>query len=687
MKNFNSVLLKLVLILFFIFQSQIVYAQDDSLVPFFTKLTGFSDEKGNIVIPLKYENAGNFSEGLAWVVENSKFGFIDKNDQIVISAKYDFAEDFNNGSAIVEVNGKYGLIDKTGEEIIPIKYDDCKRFSEGLAPVRAGTKWGFIDETGLEKISPQYDQVDDFSENLAGVDINDKWGFINKTGQMIIKPQFYSTCQFSEGLAFVYQNDKQKWEYLLIDKQGNVISSIDMYVDNKPKFINGFALFTRSSGAPPLCANKIVNKKGITVYEEHIQYPPPVELNPNQEHQTEVVVDDLTSHGISPATILFVLKPTFVVKKPELKKIKTETKTGFVNQQGEIVIKPEYDGNYCEWIEPNCFWVKKDKIVFLIDHGKSTPLQIDFLKNTFWFDCGDGIIKIRSDKKIGLVDKYGNTVVEPKYDDIEAFSEDLAAFKMDDKIGYLNRNGGVVIPPQFTDEYPFPKFSEDMAAVCSGGRWGYVNKNGKMVISPQFLSASPFNDSFAYVTTNEKEFDETIDKQGKVIAEFHKQFIRAFKDGLASAYDKELKKSGYIDKSGNWAIKPIYTWASDFSDGLALVENNDNGIKKSGFINTTGTFAFDPYSGHCWSDGFYDGLAIVKSKDGESVIDQTGRVIVSSNNRSEDFAFDQTGIITMKSKSGSIKYFDKKVIYFSVITTVNIKRRLISWASLFLHTS
>ncbi|MEG1700059.1 MAG: WG repeat-containing protein, partial [Alistipes sp.] len=45
---------------------------------------GFVDKNGTVVIPLKYDDVGNFREGLAGVRLNGKYGYIDKNGTVVI---------------------------------------------------------------------------------------------------------------------------------------------------------------------------------------------------------------------------------------------------------------------------------------------------------------------------------------------------------------------------------------------------------------------------------------------------------------------------------------------------------------------------------------------------------------------------------------------------------------------------
>jgi len=44
-------------------------------------------------------------------------GFCDRNKKIVIPIKYDFAGVFSEGLAPVNLNGKWGFIDKRGKRI------------------------------------------------------------------------------------------------------------------------------------------------------------------------------------------------------------------------------------------------------------------------------------------------------------------------------------------------------------------------------------------------------------------------------------------------------------------------------------------------------------------------------------------------------------------------------------------
>jgi hypothetical protein len=76
---------------------------------------GFKHKKtGKVVIPIEYDDAESFSEGLARVKKNGKWGFIDKTGKVVIPFEYDWVYSFSEGLAEVEKNGEYFGINKQG---------------------------------------------------------------------------------------------------------------------------------------------------------------------------------------------------------------------------------------------------------------------------------------------------------------------------------------------------------------------------------------------------------------------------------------------------------------------------------------------------------------------------------------------------------------------------------------------
>lgn len=209
---------------------------------------GYFDRQGKIVVEAKYDDAKNFSEGLAavnvgavsegfprpFLREGGKWGFIDKRGNVVIPIEWKDVDyrGFRAGLAQVTVNDRFGFIDKKGKVAFTLEnqWNDPKRwiasvgvFSEGLANVRTsgydGPYSGFIDKSGKFAIQPKFDGARDFSEGLAIVTAGKKSGYADRTGQIVIEPQFDDAKDFHEGLAAVQKG--QGWSY--IDKRGQIV--------------------------------------------------------------------------------------------------------------------------------------------------------------------------------------------------------------------------------------------------------------------------------------------------------------------------------------------------------------------------------------------------------------------------------------------------------------------------------
>lgn len=165
-------------------------------------------------------------------------GYIDKSGHVVVPAQYDEAHEFSEGLAAVRRGDTWAYVDVTGHEVIKVEPKGRPgAFSEGLAPLEvAWLKVGFIDRNGRLAIPATFGQVQAFSEGLAAVYLherNKKWGYIDRTGKMVIDVQFDWAVPFSGGLAFVqhggsgdpfalgdYVPASNRW----IDKQGSFMS-------------------------------------------------------------------------------------------------------------------------------------------------------------------------------------------------------------------------------------------------------------------------------------------------------------------------------------------------------------------------------------------------------------------------------------------------------------------------------
>jgi hypothetical protein len=151
----------------------------------------YLNKNGSQAIRFEYNQCGNFSEGLAYVLIDNNYGYIDKSGNVKISCKYDGAHDFSCGRAKIEINGKLGFIDKYGNIVIRPQfntYNVGQKFSEGLIEIKGSSsdEWGFIDINGDMVIPYFYENAHSFQNGLASVKKNGRWGFINKAGEEVI---------------------------------------------------------------------------------------------------------------------------------------------------------------------------------------------------------------------------------------------------------------------------------------------------------------------------------------------------------------------------------------------------------------------------------------------------------------------------------------------------------------------
>lgn len=81
-------------------------------------LCGYYDGVGEIVIPLKFDEAKSFNDGLAVVRSKRHWGALNLNGELVIPAQYEDLQSFENGLSIFKLNRKYGVVDTQGNVVI-----------------------------------------------------------------------------------------------------------------------------------------------------------------------------------------------------------------------------------------------------------------------------------------------------------------------------------------------------------------------------------------------------------------------------------------------------------------------------------------------------------------------------------------------------------------------------------------
>jgi hypothetical protein len=263
----------------------------------------------------------------------------------------------------------------------------------------------------------------------------------------------------------------------------------------------------------------------------------------------------------------------------------------------------------------------------------------------------------------GFINNRGRTVIAPRFDAAQPFSEDLAAVKREGRWGYIDRNGSEVIPVRYRTAQ---SFHNGVAIVDSGlpdhpigvidtsGAWitqpifrslsaadgpnglllgqkepaeglGFYDRSGNLVLGPYFLAFS-FSQGRARVKTGVRSGsdDWIIDASGTLLPK--KPLVldgMRFSDGLIAI--RQDRKLGYMDLDGNIAIEPRYDQGGAFAEGFAAVQSEGHWS----FIDKSGAVAAEFPAGIAFAEPLSDGLSLVsadRDQPGRKVgyVDRTG---------------------------------------------------------------
>ena len=282
----------------------------------------------------------------------------------------------------------------------------------------------------------------------------------------------------------------------------------------------------------------------------------------------------------------------------ELYLIKEDSKWGYINRKGKLVIEPIYENCCYQRYEDSCcsriIWPEALGIVKLNEKYGAIDVSGN-IKIKFNYDFLDqyhnSLVIARSGNQFGVLSANGDTIFpfifdnqfiscnnkvghgqingkyyllnfnlktkkETKFDKISYFVEGMAAVKKCEKYGFIAESGKMIIDAVYQNVWSFNK---ELAAVKQNYQWGFIDKTGKYVIKPQFDETEGFDlftGEYAIVVKNKKY--GIINRSGKYVVEPKYEYLY-FEDKnvlLASIYENEQLKTGLINLKEEWLYRP-----------------------------------------------------------------------------------------------------------------------------------
>lgn len=262
-------------------------------------------------------------------------------------------------------------------------------------------------------------------------------------------------------------------------------------------------------------------------------------------------------------------------------------KWGYINQAGEFVIKPKFDGagyfnNGTAIVSLN------DKLGYINKRGEYI-VQAQFEEaNPFH----NGVASFEKNEKYGLINQTGVIIFKPTFEDIGKANENLFFAKKDSLYACYTINGELRIPPCYTNA---TEFKNHHAIVAQQTGWGLIDTLGAAVLPFSFnklqavshnylaetgdsififsnkgdtllfedsIKISAFSEGFALIFKDDKI--AIINENGQMISDFifdyypNAETFGLFKNGHAKMYDKSKERYGLIDTTGKWTVLPRY---------------------------------------------------------------------------------------------------------------------------------
>lgn len=291
------------------------------------------------------------------------------------------------------------------------------------------------------------------------------------------------------------------------------------------------------------------------------------------------------------------------------------------------------------------FYATKDGKNGVLDFNGKTVIPVE--NNTVYDFSVKGLAWVMNNSLFGIYNTNGEEI--QTCDISKLFFEKSDGTRLDIDFGkypgwsadyiYTERPSGIGVIEGSTCKTLIPSTHGYLSPIIKGkalfmdnGKWGVIGKSNNIIqdasfdemdiagqhVQPYKVPAQLFEDNI-YVRKN--FLWGMLNAEGELAVEVKYDSLGQWHDSLMVA--KQNGKYGYIGIHGNVAIPFQFSFAADFSEGLAAVQNEKD---KVFFIDTTGKIAIKPHK-YDRVGQFTNGRCQVWHKDKTCFIDREGKKI------------------------------------------------------------
>lgn len=416
-----------------------------------------------------------------------------------------------------------------------------------LFPVRIDKKWGLINVEGQLVKQPKYQAIGEFeSFGYALMQRNGGVGLLNKDGKEIVPPK-YRDLKVLDSLVVAVMDHG---EWMVINLEGDVI--LDKGYTRLHLWGRKYLAFMKNGhwGIVDIHGREIAAPE----YDE-------VSFEENRFFLTVKgkLLGLLSGSG---KKILPNIASEIKIENDHLFFFRENNFWGAVDGKGRRIIEAKYDA----WRQLTDQYIKLVSDTKLSLYSLGCERIISEGKYDDFYPFSEKYIIVKANRRLGLLDWCGQTVLLPKYSEIQAFDSESFRVNYEGLWGVVKKYDEPVI--QFGYDYISP-LKGNISLVKKNNLFGLANKSGNEIVAPRFKKIEiNGRKAKAYLTDSRKDQLEVFafDSHGELVSadgfDIHFQVQVKGKNSQAAKqketfYQLEQFEWFYSPETDRWGLRKI----------------------------------------------------------------------------------------------------------------------------------